>query len=121
MTYSCFIMWHINLPASLELGPLTHLDYLSKEVVLKGIENKGNFAAAVICGHLKEVPSQPQNPFMEDIVGLVALLGTVISYKLSRSFLLFYLSSIDVPFYKQKFIITLSMFVFVQHIGGIFR
>lgn len=105
----------------MELGALTNLDYLSKEVVLKGIENQGNCAAAVICNHLKEVPSQPQNPFMEDIVGLVALLGKVISNKLSRSVLLI-LSFIHRRSILQAEVHCNLEYVCVwQHIGGVFR
>ncbi|KAI3458000.1 hypothetical protein Pfo_014663 [Paulownia fortunei] len=68
-----------DLEASVDRGNV--LSTCGKELTLKQIESKSRSAAAVICKLLEEVPfeSRPQ-----DILGVVALLGTVESIELSR-------------------------------------
>ena len=62
---------------------MNNLDCLStKEEMIKIIERRGHSAAATLC-------SLPQGPGMhvtEDVVGVVGLLGTVSTIKLSRLF-----------------------------------
>ncbi|XWS37991.1 hypothetical protein CRYUN_Cryun19dG0092200 [Craigia yunnanensis] len=73
-----------GLQASLEPNLMNNLDCLStKEEMMKTIERRGHSAAAILC-------SLPQGPGMhvtEDVVGVVGLLGTVSTIKLSRLFL----------------------------------
>lgn len=61
------------------------------------IKNKSNSAAAVLCDLSKDLSFQErQKHFMEDIVGLVALLGTVHTNELSRSVIHFILSFMSI-------------------------
>ncbi|XVE58363.1 hypothetical protein DITRI_Ditri04bG0163800 [Diplodiscus trichospermus] len=68
-----------RLQASLEPNLMNNLDCLStKEEMMKLIEERGQCAAATLC-------SLAQRPWvMEDVLGVVALLGTVHTSKLSR-------------------------------------
>ncbi|KAM4068715.1 hypothetical protein ACB094_12G034100 [Castanea mollissima] len=57
----------------------------TKEELINWIESMNHSAAAVLCSLSREFSFQEQpNHFLEDIVGLVALLGTVHTNKLSR-------------------------------------
>ncbi|XP_060675499.1 structural maintenance of chromosomes flexible hinge domain-containing protein GMI1 isoform X2 [Ziziphus jujuba] len=57
----------------------------NKEEVMKQIESMGNSAAALVCHIFREVQLHEQHRhLMDDIVGLVALLGRVHSTELSR-------------------------------------
>nr|XP_010915961.1 structural maintenance of chromosomes flexible hinge domain-containing protein GMI1 [Elaeis guineensis] len=59
----------------------------AKEQITKQIEGKSDTAAAVFCNLSKAIQIQePQKHFMEDVVGLVSLLGTVSNGNLSRIF-----------------------------------
>ncbi len=59
---------------------------LTKEEITKRIESIDQSAASVILGSTEEFPSnKPCINFKEDIVGVVALIGTVPTNKLSRS------------------------------------
>ena len=57
----------------------SHLGYMSnKESVMECIEKKDKSAAAFFCNLSRKIPFQdPGSQFMKDIVGVVALLGTV--------------------------------------------
>lgn len=58
------------------------LGYLpEKEVMIERIDSQGDSAAAVVCKILKEQNSD----FLKDIIGVVALLGTVQTNELGRS------------------------------------
>lgn len=58
------------------------LGYLpEKEVMIEKIDSQGDSAAAVVCKILKEQNSD----FLKDIIGVVALLGTVQTNELGRS------------------------------------
>lgn len=62
------------------------MNYLStKEEIIEQIKSRRNSAAATVC-HISGNFSflETQKPFKLDIIGLVALLGTVRSDKLSR-------------------------------------
>ncbi|KAK4431325.1 Structural maintenance of chromosomes flexible hinge domain-containing protein GMI1 [Sesamum alatum] len=75
------IMQHISdLQASTDLDLRNALSTCAKELIQKQIESRSQSASAVIC-RFHEVPfeSRPQ-----DILGIVALLGTVESIELSR-------------------------------------
>lgn len=65
---------------------------LTKEELINRIQSNNHSAASVLCCLSREFSLQGgKNHFMEDIVGLVALLGTVSLKNLSRSFpLLFF-------------------------------
>lgn len=65
---------------------LDYPNYLpTKEELVNWIESKNHSAAAVLCSLSRDLSfKEQQNHFMEDIVGLVALLGTVHTNKLSR-------------------------------------
>lgn len=59
---------------------------LTKDKIVEQIESRNNSAASILCQLSSELSfREPRNHFLEDIVGLVALLGTVSSNKLSRS------------------------------------
>ncbi|KAJ9172218.1 hypothetical protein P3X46_015483 [Hevea brasiliensis] len=75
-----------ELEASTELQLFNNVNYLSaKEEITEQIKSKSHSAAATLC-HLSRNFSfqETQKLFMQDIFGLVALLGTVCSSKLSR-------------------------------------
>jgi len=58
---------------------------LTKEEILVQIESRNHSAASILCHCYRDLSLQvPQNHFMEGIFGLVALLGTVRTNKLSR-------------------------------------
>ncbi|CAK7324185.1 unnamed protein product [Dovyalis caffra] len=58
---------------------------LTKEEILEQIGSRNHSAAAILCHHYRDLSSQEsQNHFMEGIFGLVALLGTARTKKLSR-------------------------------------
>ncbi|XP_022737248.1 protein DEFECTIVE IN MERISTEM SILENCING 3-like [Durio zibethinus] len=70
-----------GLQASLEPNLLNNLDYLSaKEEMMKLIEGRDDSAAAILCS----LTQGPGMHVLEDVVGVVALLGTVCTIKLSR-------------------------------------
>ncbi|KAK8692758.1 hypothetical protein V6N13_070365 [Hibiscus sabdariffa] len=69
-----------RLQASLEPDLLNNLDCLSTKELMKLIEGRGHTAAAILCS----LAQGPQMHITEDVVGMVALLGTVCSVKLSR-------------------------------------
>ncbi|XAR52204.1 hypothetical protein NMG60_11020146 [Bertholletia excelsa] len=77
-----------TLQGSLELDLVNHSGILhGKEAMMELIEQKGDSASAVICRLFREIPLQnQQDNFMGDIVGVVALLGTVKTVELSRIF-----------------------------------
>ncbi|XP_026658564.2 structural maintenance of chromosomes flexible hinge domain-containing protein GMI1 isoform X2 [Phoenix dactylifera] len=73
------------------MGPqhLSQINLLinAKEKITKQIEGKSDTAAAVFCNLRKAIQIlEPQEHFMEDVVGLASLLGTVSDSKLSRIF-----------------------------------
>ena len=71
---------------------LSNLNCLStKEELQRRIESMENSAASVLCS--LSTSQMLQKSFMEDIVGVVALLGSVQRPKLSRSYNLFHLLS----------------------------
>ncbi|XP_024438485.2 structural maintenance of chromosomes flexible hinge domain-containing protein GMI1 isoform X2 [Populus trichocarpa] len=74
-----------GLQASME-RTLNNSNYvLTKEEILVQIESRNHSAASILCHCYRDLSSQvPQNHFMEGIFGLVALLGTVRTNKLSR-------------------------------------
>ncbi|KAG6752676.1 hypothetical protein POTOM_042705 [Populus tomentosa] len=74
-----------GLQASME-PTLNNSNYvLTKEEILVQIESRNHSAASILCHCYRDLSSQePQNHFMEGIFGLVALLGTVRTNKLSR-------------------------------------
>eukprot|EP00268_Persea_americana_P011683 TRINITY_DN14922_c0_g1_i4.p1 TRINITY_DN14922_c0_g1~~TRINITY_DN14922_c0_g1_i4.p1 ORF type:complete len:1098 (+),score=235.69 TRINITY_DN14922_c0_g1_i4:589-3882(+) len=78
-----------NLQASMDLESPTQLDYLmnAKEEIVKRIEGKGDNAAAVFCNLSKgiQLPAS-QKHIINDMLGLVALLGSVNNSRLSRIF-----------------------------------
>lgn len=69
-----------------------HQDYMSrKESVMKCIEKKDKSAAAFFCNISREIPFQdPGSQLMKDIVGVVALIGTVHVCPLGRLSFAFY-------------------------------
>ncbi|XVF10079.1 hypothetical protein REPUB_Repub07fG0152300 [Reevesia pubescens] len=70
-----------GLQASLDPNLMNGLDSLStKEEMMKLIEGRGHSAAASLCS----LAQGPQMHVAEDVVGVVALLGTVCTIKLSR-------------------------------------
>ncbi|XP_039057685.1 protein DEFECTIVE IN MERISTEM SILENCING 3-like [Hibiscus syriacus] len=69
-----------RLQASPEPDLANNLDCLSTKELMKLIQGRGRTAAAVVCS-LAQGP--PMN-ITEDVVGVVALLGTVCSVQLSR-------------------------------------
>ncbi|OVA08214.1 hypothetical protein BVC80_1101g15 [Macleaya cordata] len=76
-----------NLQASIEHQSISQLDSLliDKEVIVKGIEGKGDTAASILCNIPVATQSQVSHTqFLQDVVGIVALLGTVSSTNLSR-------------------------------------
>lgn len=77
----------MNTPASMDLESPTQLDYLmnAKEEIVKRIEGKGDNAAAVFCNLSKgiQLPAS-QKHIINDMLGLVALLGSVNNSRLSR-------------------------------------
>ncbi|XP_010267594.1 PREDICTED: uncharacterized protein LOC104604778 isoform X2 [Nelumbo nucifera] len=78
-----------NLEALMAPQLLSQLDNVlnEKEIIVKRIERKVGTAAAVLCNFSKAVQLQePQDYFKQDMVGVVALLGTVDSNDLSRIF-----------------------------------
>ncbi|XP_077226812.1 gamma-irradiation and mitomycin c induced 1 [Tasmannia lanceolata] len=78
-----------DLQASMGHQSLGQFDCImnAKEQIWKRIEGKGDIAASVFCNLLRAVQFQePQKHLMKDVVGLVALLGTVDSKILSRMF-----------------------------------
>ncbi|PON72057.1 hypothetical protein PanWU01x14_068990 [Parasponia andersonii] len=59
--------------------------FSTKEELMEEIEKIGNSAAAVLCRISRGVPFQePENHLMKDIIGVVALLGSVCCRQLSR-------------------------------------
>ncbi|KAH8492181.1 hypothetical protein H0E87_021675 [Populus deltoides] len=74
-----------GLQASME-RTLNNSNYvLTKEEILVQIESRNHSAASILCHCYRDLSLQvPQNHFMEGIFGLVALLGTVRTNKLSR-------------------------------------
>ncbi|KAK2635775.1 hypothetical protein Ddye_030567 [Dipteronia dyeriana] len=71
-----------GLEASIEPHILNHLCSLTtKEEIIKRIESKDQSAAAILCGLNKEF--SPHINFMEEVVGPVALIGTVCTNLLS--------------------------------------
>ncbi|KAJ4954884.1 hypothetical protein NE237_011667 [Protea cynaroides] len=78
-----------DLQAEMEPELSSHLDFLvnGKELILKQIEKKGDTAAAVICNLSKTIQFQESQHYLQqDIVGIVALLGTVNENTVSRIF-----------------------------------
>ncbi|XP_039056960.1 structural maintenance of chromosomes flexible hinge domain-containing protein GMI1-like isoform X2 [Hibiscus syriacus] len=70
-----------RLQASLEPDLVNNLDCLStKEELMKLIKGRGQTAAAILCS----LAQGPPMHITEDVVGVVALLGTVCSVELSR-------------------------------------
>lgn len=82
-----------SFPGSIKPYLLDYPNYLpTKEELVNWIESKNHSAAAVLCSLSRDLSfKEQQNHFMEDIVGLVALLGTVHTNKLSRLFALQFL------------------------------
>ncbi|KAJ0079119.1 hypothetical protein Patl1_23622 [Pistacia atlantica] len=76
----------ICLPTSIEPHILTDpYSLLTKEKITRRIESGGQSAAAVLCCVGKEFPPHESRiDFIEDIVGLVALIGKAWTIKLSR-------------------------------------
>ncbi|KAJ0015028.1 hypothetical protein Pint_20840 [Pistacia integerrima] len=76
----------ICLPTSIEPHILTDpYSLLTKEKITRRIESGGQSAAAVLCCVGKEFPPhESRTDFIEDIVGLVALIGKAWTIKLSR-------------------------------------
>ncbi|XP_031277644.1 uncharacterized protein LOC116136068 [Pistacia vera] len=76
----------ICLPTSIEPHILTDpYSLLTKEKITRPIESGGQSAAAVLCCVGKEFPPhESRTDFIEDIVGLVALIGKAWTIKLSR-------------------------------------
>ncbi|KAK1571160.1 hypothetical protein Q3G72_012800 [Acer saccharum] len=71
-----------GLEASIEPHILNHpCSLTTKEEIIKRIESKDQSAAAIFCGLNKEF--SPQINFMEEVVGPVALIGTVCTNLLS--------------------------------------
>ena len=71
-------MDNINIPSNFDSLP-------EKEAIVAKVEGKGGSAAAVVCKLFKEIQSKDQNNYFEkSVLGVVALLGTVQSNKLSR-------------------------------------
>ncbi|ONK71070.1 uncharacterized protein A4U43_C04F4410 [Asparagus officinalis] len=78
-----------HLQGRIEPLDLTHVDSLAnfKGQIIKHIEGKRNTAAAVFCNLSKAIQTaEPQKHFMQDFIGLVALLGTVSDSKYSSIF-----------------------------------
>ncbi|KAJ7965338.1 Protein defective in meristem silencing 3 [Quillaja saponaria] len=74
-----------TLQATLEPNLSSKENYLStKEELMKRIEGMDNTVAAVLWRLHKSPTPMSQNSFKDDVVGLVALLGTVRTHKLSR-------------------------------------
>ncbi|KAL7003616.1 hypothetical protein U1Q18_004767 [Sarracenia purpurea var. burkii] len=69
----------LMLQGSLGLDLSNHsVNLPGKEAIIELIESKGDSAAAVVCRLFRDIPLQEQhNKFMENIIGVVALLGTV--------------------------------------------
>lgn len=66
---------------------MTHMESFdsSRGKIMKQIEGKRNTAAAVFCNLSKAIQiAKPQKHFMQDFVGIVALMGTVSDSKHSR-------------------------------------
>ncbi|OMO93636.1 gamma-irradiation and mitomycin c induced 1, partial [Corchorus olitorius] len=76
----------LKLQASLEPNVINNLDSLStKEEMMELIEDRDHSAASVLCSLAHErLFQEPWIHVKEDIVGVVALLGTVCTSKLSR-------------------------------------
>ncbi|KAB5531616.1 hypothetical protein DKX38_018286 [Salix brachista] len=73
-----------GLQASMEPTSNNSNCVLTKEEILVQIESRNHSAAAILCQCYRSLSSQePQNHLMEGIFGLVALLGTVGTSKLS--------------------------------------
>lgn len=77
----------MQFPESVEACPFGFTNRFStKSELIEEIGNIGNSVAAVLCNISREVPFQdPGNNLMKDIIGVVALLGSVHSFQLSRS------------------------------------
>lgn len=77
----------MNSPDLMDRESLTQFDYVmnAKEEIVKKIEGMGDNAAAVFCNLSKDVPLQEsQKHFIKDVLGIVALLGSVYDSRLSR-------------------------------------
>ncbi|XP_058100475.1 structural maintenance of chromosomes flexible hinge domain-containing protein GMI1-like isoform X2 [Magnolia sinica] len=70
----------------LSFSPFDHV-MDAKDLVVKRIEGKGDDVVAVFCNLLKTIQiREPEKQYVQDVIGVVALLGTVNSYRLSRIF-----------------------------------
>lgn len=77
----------MNSPDLMDRESLTQFDYVmnAKEEIIKKIEGMGDNAAAVFCNLSKDVRLQEsQKHFIKDVLGIVALLGSVYDSGLSR-------------------------------------
>lgn len=102
---------------------------LYKEESINRIESMSHTAAAIICSLSREVSFQEtNNHFMGDVIGLVALLGTVGTTNLSRlvpPLIFFHFPSIKLKrsFYFFPFcflfFVFVSVFVCMQDIGRV--
>ena len=80
-----YCAWFTLFSASMEPTSNNSNCALTKEQILVQIESRNHSAAAVLCQCYRYLSvREPQNHLMEGIFGLVALLGTVGTSKLSR-------------------------------------
>ena len=79
-----YLYLYFSFPDSTGLSLLN--DVSTKEELMEEIESIDRSMAAALCNISRRVPFQePQYPLMRDLIGLVALLGSVRFSRLSRS------------------------------------